>query len=96
MNRRCLLQTLAALGFSPWLMSPVKPRHQDSFGNATLLHFTDSHAQLEPVYYREQALNLGTGAGKYLPPYLTGKVFLDFSALPVCWCVTAKSGLSIE
>ncbi|GAB6139309.1 thiosulfohydrolase SoxB [Methylosoma difficile] len=78
MNRRRLLQTLAALGFSPWLLSPVKPRHQYPFGNATLLHFTDSHAQLEPLYYREPALNLGTGAGKHLPPYLTGKAFLDF------------------
>jgi sulfur-oxidizing protein SoxB len=77
-NRRRLLQTLAALGFSPWLMSPVKARHPDPFGNATLLHFTDSHAQLEPLYYREPALNLGTGLGKNLPPYLTGQAFLNF------------------
>jgi sulfur-oxidizing protein SoxB len=31
------------------------------FGQARLLHFTDCHAQLKPVYYREPNVNLGFG-----------------------------------
>jgi len=31
------------------------------FGNARLLHLTDTHAQLAPVYFREPSVNLGVG-----------------------------------
>ena len=31
------------------------------FGNLSLLHFTDCHAQLIPVYFREPSINLGIG-----------------------------------
>ncbi len=48
------------------------------FGNATLLHFTDCHAQLLPVYFREPAVNIGVGENRGRPPYLTGQQFLDF------------------
>ena len=46
------------------------------FGDLTILHFTDCHAQLMPMYYREPAVNLGIGIGKHAPPYLTGEQFL--------------------
>ncbi len=42
------------------------------FGNLTLLHFTDCHAQLRPVYYREPSINIGTGAGRNEVPHLVG------------------------
>ena len=29
------------------------------FGNVSLLHFTDCHAQLLPIYFREPSVNLG-------------------------------------
>jgi len=78
MNRRKFLQFLAALGCSPWLMSPVKQRDARQFGQVTLMHFTDCHAQLLPMYYREPSLIVGTGAAKQLPPYLAGQAMLDF------------------
>ena len=32
------------------------------FGNVRLLHITDTHAQLNPIYFREPSVNLGVGA----------------------------------
>jgi len=78
MNRRKFLHFLALLGLSPWLMSPVKRRSEAAFGDVTLMHFTDCHAQLLPVYYREPAVNIGAGKAKGRPPHLVGKQFLYF------------------
>ena len=49
----------------------------ERFGNARILHLTDTHAQLQPVFFREPSVNIGVGdmAGK--PPHLVGKAFLD-------------------
>jgi S-sulfosulfanyl-L-cysteine sulfohydrolase len=46
------------------------------FGNARLLHITDTHAQLEPVYFREPSVNLGVGSMAGKPPHLVGAAFL--------------------
>lgn len=87
MNRRDFLQVLMASvvapGCAPRRLSEAPGRLYDvpSFGNATLLHFTDCHAQLLPLYYREPAVNTGVGAGKNRPPHLTGQAFLDFFAI---------------
>jgi sulfur-oxidizing protein SoxB len=45
-------------------------------GQVTLLHFTDTHAQLNPVYFREPSWNLGVGEDRGKVPHLTGKAFL--------------------
>ncbi len=45
-------------------------------GNVTLMHITDIHAQLVPVYFREPSVNLGVGDAQGLPPHVTGKNFL--------------------
>ena len=42
------------------------------FGNVTLLHMTDSHAQLIPTYFREPNINIGVGAARGKPPHLVG------------------------
>jgi sulfur-oxidizing protein SoxB len=48
----------------------------DNYGNVTLLHFADLHAQLVPVFYREPSQNLGAGDSYGLPPHVTGEAFL--------------------
>src|ERR1700709_2483658 len=49
----------------------------ERFGNARILHMTDTHAQLLPVYFREPSVNLGIGAMQGRPPQLVGRAFLD-------------------
>src|SRR4030081_1146429 len=49
----------------------------ERFGNARILHMTDAHAQLLPVYVREPSVNLGIGAMQGKPPHLVGRAFLD-------------------
>ncbi|MEX3008128.1 thiosulfohydrolase SoxB [Hoeflea sp. TYP-13] len=48
----------------------------DAKGNVTLLHFTDVHAQLKPIYFRPPSENFGVGAFEGIPPHLVGKQFL--------------------
>jgi len=49
----------------------------ERFGNARILHMTDTHAQLLPVYFREPSVNIGIGAMAGKPPHLVGRAFLD-------------------
>lgn len=49
----------------------------EDFGNVTLIHITDIHAQLKPIWFREPEVNLGVGEAKGRPPHITGKAFLD-------------------
>jgi S-sulfosulfanyl-L-cysteine sulfohydrolase len=59
-------------------MAPERLLEFQPLGNVTLLHMTDSHATLLPVYYREPDTLLGVGPEKGQPPYLTGEAFLEF------------------
>ncbi len=85
MNRREFLQVLAAAsaaGFaldSPDLLAAQGgerlydlPRH----GNVHLLHFTDCHAQLLPVWFREPSVNIGFGDAAGHVPHLVGEHLL--------------------
>ncbi len=47
-----------------------------AFGNVSLLHFTDCHAQLMPIYFREPSVNIGVGGSSNQPPHLVGEAFL--------------------
>jgi S-sulfosulfanyl-L-cysteine sulfohydrolase len=49
----------------------------DAKGRLTLLHVTDCHAQLRPIYFREPSVNIGVGAMTGLPPHLTDAAFLE-------------------
>ncbi|HEU4842621.1 MAG TPA: thiosulfohydrolase SoxB [Burkholderiaceae bacterium] len=46
------------------------------YGNVHLLHFTDCHAQLTPVYFREPNVNLGVGQALGRMPHLVGEQLL--------------------
>ena len=48
------------------------------FGNVRVLHQTDTHAQAQPVFFREPSANLGLGAAEGRPPHLVGHAFLDY------------------
>ncbi|WP_020393581.1 thiosulfohydrolase SoxB [Thiolinea disciformis] len=52
-----------------------------SFGSVSLLHYTDCHAQLLPIYYREPHVNLGFGSMKNVPPHLVGDAYLKHYGL---------------
>jgi sulfur-oxidizing protein SoxB len=47
----------------------------DTFGNVSLIHMTDIHAQLKPIYFREPEVNLGVGGNKGAVPHITGADF---------------------
>ncbi len=46
------------------------------FGNVCLMHMTDCHAQLNPVYFREPSVNLGIGGALGKAPHLVGEALL--------------------
>jgi len=47
----------------------------DSVGNVTLVHLTDLHAQVMPIYFREPSFNIGVGAAKGIPPHIVDAEF---------------------
>ncbi|MDH3763699.1 MAG: thiosulfohydrolase SoxB [Gammaproteobacteria bacterium] len=53
-----------------------------AFGNARILHFTDCHAQLNPIYFREPNVNLGIGAAFGKAPHLVGSNLLKQFGIP--------------
>ena len=46
------------------------------FGNVCLMHMTDCHAQLNPIFFREPSVNLGVGQAFGKPPHLVGNALL--------------------
>lgn len=47
-----------------------------NYGNVTLMHMTDCHAQLQPIYFREPSVNIGVGDAYGKAPHIVGKNFL--------------------
>jgi sulfur-oxidizing protein SoxB len=85
MNRREFLEVLAIAGASGLALDSrqaLAQRNADAlyelprFGNVSLLHFTDCHAQLLPTYYREPNINIGVGERAGEPPHLVGEHLL--------------------
>ena len=75
-----LLAVAAGAGLSPWRLEaadgPARLLAFEPLGNVTLLHITDAHATLRPVFYREPDTVLGVGAERGRPPFLTGAELL--------------------
>ena len=46
------------------------------FGNVSLLHMTDCHAQLKPIYFREPSVNIGIDSMQGQLPHLVGEHLL--------------------
>ena len=49
----------------------------DTFGNVSLIHITDIHAQLKPIWFREPEWNIGVGDVSGKPPHVVGKDFIE-------------------
>ncbi len=47
----------------------------DTFGNVSLIHVTDIHAQMKPIYFREPSINIGVGGNRGAVPHITGADF---------------------
>ena len=81
-RRRDLLELTAAAALATGLPRGARSAEGgvydlERFGNARILHITDTHAQLLPGYFREPSVNLGIGAMAGQPPHLAGRAFLD-------------------
>ncbi len=91
LNRREFLQALAfasAGGMSLHSELSIAQNNAKSFydlprfGNVHLMHFTDCHAQLMPLYFREPSVNIGIGPQMGKTPHLVGEYFLKANGLP--------------
>lgn len=87
MNRREFLEVLAiaaASGLALDSRRAMAARSEEAlydlpkFGNVSLLHFTDCHAQLRPLYYREPDTLIGVGELENKPPHLVGEALLKY------------------
>jgi sulfur-oxidizing protein SoxB len=85
MTRREFLQVLAAasaaglpLGSRSALAGaqPEEFYRIPRFGQVSLLHMTDCHAQLLPIYFREPSVNIGVATAAGQPPHLVGEALL--------------------
>ena len=85
LNRRDFLQVLSVAAASGMMLRPEYVSAQAAanqfydlppFGNVHLLHFTDCHAQLKPIYFREPNVNLGFSGQFGRAPHLVGEHLL--------------------
>jgi sulfur-oxidizing protein SoxB len=87
MNRREFLGTLAATAACGVPLNAARAQVTQSlydpprFGNVSLLHFTDCHAQLLPSYFREPSANIGVGAAAGRMPHLVGEHLLRHAGI---------------
>ncbi len=73
---------VGASGFGNWAKLAAQQRltqdqllEFETYGNVSLIHVTDIHAQLKPIYFREPEVNIGVGKNKGDVPHVTGQAF---------------------
>ena len=73
---------VGASGFGNWgklaaqqTLSQSELLQFDTFGNVSLIHITDIHAQLKPIWFREPQINIGVGENSGQVPHITGADF---------------------
>jgi len=85
MTRREFLEVLAVAAASGMALDsrqalagevPKNFYQLPKFGNVSFMHFTDCHAQLLPIYFREPNANIGVGVANGKAPHLVGEYFL--------------------
>ena len=90
LNRREFLQALAIASaggmslqsnFVGAQTSAQKFYDLPKFGNVHFLHFTDCHAQLLPIYFREPNVNIGISTQEGKTPHLVGEYFLKANGI---------------
>lgn len=87
MNRREFLGALAAAAACGVPLDAARAQvaqalyNPPRFGNVSLLHFTDCHAQLLPVYFREPNANIGVGEASGRLPHLVGEHLLKSAGI---------------
>ena len=85
MSRREFLQVLAAASAAGMMLdskqvlagnAPSNFYDVPAYGNVSLMHITDTHAQLKPIYFREPNVNIGVGGAVGKVPHIVGDKFL--------------------
>lgn len=92
LSKREFLQVLGAasaagLGLGRWAEADAQTAQQalydlKPFGNVSLLHMTDCHAQLKPLLFREPSVNIGLGDMNGRLPHLVGERLLKAAGVP--------------
>ncbi len=92
LSKREFLQVLGAgavagMGLGRWADADAQTAGNvlydvPAFGNVSLLHMTDCHAQLLPIYFREPSVNLGFGTMQGQLPHLVGEHLLKVAKVP--------------
>src|SRR3569623_2261718 len=92
LGKREFLQVMAAasvagMGLGRWADADAATAGEGlydvpRFGNVSVLHMTDCHAQLKPIYFREPNVNLGVGDMRGRLPHLVGAQLLKAAKIP--------------